>query len=142
MAIQFALKARRLPALAKGLAQLTPGASKAAGRGVFKAARIMLAVIKEFSPVDTGELRRSLGIEISDEAGLSRATIRATARHAFFVEFGITRPATITEAQEQKIAGILQKGFMRQGFSVTHKRAIDIIRSEMATLIDDGNVFF
>lgn len=60
---------------------------------VAKTAADITADAKVFAPVDTGNLRNSIGYDLSNQGGESSAEIGPTANYGLFVETGTSRMA-------------------------------------------------
>ena len=79
--------------LAVTLAGVGPRTFKAAAMVTKKAARDIERDAKAFAPVDTGNLRASIGTDIDVSAASISATVGATASYAAYVEYGTSTMA-------------------------------------------------
>lgn len=79
--------------LAVTLAGVGPRTFKAAAMVTEKAARDIERDAKAFAPVDTGNLRSSIGTDLTVDASRISATIGATADYAAYVEYGTSTMA-------------------------------------------------
>lgn len=82
MTVQFDMSEVKM--LAADLIAAAPASERAATAALNKAAAIVAVGAKATAPVDTGELRNSIGVTGDKDS----RTISATAAHASFVEFG------------------------------------------------------
>ena len=87
------IDARDFDHLAVALAEVGPRTFKAAAMVTEKAARDIERDAKAFAPVDTGNLRSSIGTDLTVDASRISATIGATADYAAYVEYGTSTMA-------------------------------------------------
>ena len=87
------IDARDFDHLAVALAEVGPRTFKAAAMVTEKVARDIERDAKAFAPVDTGNLRSSIGTDIDVSAASISATVGATASYAAYVEYGTSTMA-------------------------------------------------
>ena len=79
--------------LAADLREAGPKGRLAAARATEKSIRDIERDAKAFAPVDTGNLRSSIGTDLTVDASRISATIGATADYAAYVEYGTSTMA-------------------------------------------------
>lgn len=79
--------------LARDLVRVPASTLPRVRAAVTKAATDVQAAAQAAAPVDTGNLRASIGTDVTDAGGVVAAEIGPTANYGAFVEFGTSRMA-------------------------------------------------
>lgn len=100
--------ARELRSLGHDLTKAGLAASTKAVQAINKTAADITADAKSGAPVDTGNLKNSIGYDVSSSAGEVTAEIGPTAEYGHYVEFGTSRMAPqpyLTPAFDRRLPG-------------------------------------
>lgn len=102
--------ASELRSLGHDLTGASQRAASKAVQAIKKTAADITSDAKSAAPVDTGNLKNSIGYSLSSSAGEVRAEIGPTAEYGHYVEFGTSNPnyppqPYLTPAFERRLPG-------------------------------------
>lgn len=127
-------------------AEISKQIHAATQRAIEAAALHMVGEVKDRAPVDSGELRKSIGKNISSQGGEAVAKVGSSLQYAIYQEFGTGEFADngagrkggwIYEGPDGKThftRGTKPKKFLRDAFRANKKNIKTIINNEMGRL--------